>query len=278
MDAYDLDNDIDRYNPSNNQFWRTMKCEHWAWVPGYEGIYQVSHRGGVRSADRIIYGQRKTTYARRHIKLMADKRGQGYLCWNSQDNGNKYAHRAVAEAFIGPPVGDRNEVDHIDGDAKNNCVWNLEWVTRAEQMRRAKERGVFSFKVNPKRANSHRGPRLTPAQIVAIQNDLASGMISKDVCDKYGICHMHAQKIKKGRSHYNASLTYPLGPTEALSGRALSERMGHRGALGFRGVSLDHGRYRARINVAGKTIALGTYDTFDEAKQARLDAEKKYWP
>jgi hypothetical protein len=260
-------------------FYDPHQRERWEWVPGFEGFYEVSNCGNIRSTDRLTWNSRgsKSIKQGQPMKGRADARGQGYLFWNTQ-HGNKYIHRAVAEAFIGPAIGDRNEVDHIDGDARNNHVNNLEWVTRAEQMRRAKERGVFNYTTNPNRANSHQGRKLTKDQVAAIQSDMMGGIVSKDICDKYGISHMHAQRIKQGRAHHNPSLTYPLGPTEPLSGRRLSERMGNRGVVGFRGVTIDHGRYRARIMVSGKSIAIGTYDTFDEAKQARLDAEATYWP
>ena len=52
------------------------------------------------------------------------------------------AHRLVAKAFI-PNPQDKPEVNHVNGDQKqNNCVLNLEWMTRAENLEHAKKHGL----------------------------------------------------------------------------------------------------------------------------------------
>lgn len=74
---------------------------------------------------------------------------KGYFSF-SPNGDSKMVHRAVLEAFEG---GEASEIDHIDGNKKNNALYNLEYVTRSENMRRAWKNGVRnrkeSFKEKP---------------------------------------------------------------------------------------------------------------------------------
>lgn len=56
-------------------------------------------------------------------------------------NSNVLVHRLVADCYIPNPYG-KEQVNHIDGNKFNNCVWNLEWVSRSENMRRAFSTGL----------------------------------------------------------------------------------------------------------------------------------------
>lgn len=105
----------------------------WRPVKGYEGLYEVSNLGQVRS---FYSGEAKI------LKPYVDK--DGYLCVHLHKNGKGYAkkvHRLVASAFI-PNIGDKPQVNHIDGDKTNNTVDNLEWVTSKENMHHAWETGL----------------------------------------------------------------------------------------------------------------------------------------
>lgn len=112
--------------------------EEWRDIAGYEGRYQVSNFGDVRSLPYVNY-QRSS-----HPGIMMEKavpgkvlrptgNGHGYLIVGLRYKGGKrknyYVHRLVAEAFIPNPNG-LKEVNHIDYDTLNNAVWNLEWTSR----------------------------------------------------------------------------------------------------------------------------------------------------
>ena len=105
-----------------------MTEEIWKPIEGYEGLYEVSSYGRVRSLDR--YDSRNHF---RKGKLLKNKdNGNGYLLCILSKNGivkNKYIHRLVAEAFIERPDG-LYEVNHKDEDKTNNSVDNLEWCDR----------------------------------------------------------------------------------------------------------------------------------------------------
>lgn len=90
-------------------------------VVGYEGIYTVDIFGNVVRKDK-----------NQEMKQRYDQRGYPYVGL-SKGGKQKYikVHRIVATAFIPNPLNKR-EVNHIDGDKQNNCVWNLEWATSKE--------------------------------------------------------------------------------------------------------------------------------------------------
>ena len=104
----------------------------WKPIKGYEGSYEVSNRGDVRSIGRVnAYGRYqaerilKKNPHKGYVKVALYK--NGYTKWH-------LIHRLVAEAFLGEcPEG--CEVNHIDENRQNNNVENLEYITHAENVR-----------------------------------------------------------------------------------------------------------------------------------------------
>lgn len=107
--------------------------EVWKDIKGYEGKYQVSNKGNVKSLPRNEQFCKRAD----EIVLRAFVCGSGYqevlLC---SDGKRKAAlvHRLVAEAFV-PHKSGKREVNHIDGNKFNNDSANLEWVTPSENIR-----------------------------------------------------------------------------------------------------------------------------------------------
>ena len=107
--------------------------EVWRAIPGYEGLYEVSNRGRVRSVDRVAIGRWGHNRRQAHI-LKQTPNGRGYLQVRFSIDGVKSAplvHRLVASAFIPNPEG-LPQVNHKDGVKGNNSVDNLEWCTASE--------------------------------------------------------------------------------------------------------------------------------------------------
>ena len=109
-------------------------------IPDYEGLYQVSNFGRVKSLDRRIYrkdahGGMAEFYYRGHI-LCLNNGPQGYKTVPLGHAQFKRVHRLVAQAFI-PNPDDKPMVNHKDGNKSNNTVANLEWCTAEENMRHA---------------------------------------------------------------------------------------------------------------------------------------------
>lgn len=113
--------------------------EEWRDIKGYEGLYQVSNCGRIKSLSRLIYnvGHGYTKRSSERIKKLGTHT-KGYLqvqlCKNGANKTIK-VHRLVAQAFI-PNPNNFLQVDHIDGDKTNNHVTNLEWVTNTENHKR----------------------------------------------------------------------------------------------------------------------------------------------
>lgn len=110
------------------------KHEIWKDIEGYEGAYQISNLGNVRSLDRMITTSDGRTYKQPGKGLTPVENKWGYLYVNLLHKGklkSKTIHRLVAEAFL---ANDNNnpQVNHIDENKKNNNVRNLQWVTVKE--------------------------------------------------------------------------------------------------------------------------------------------------
>ena len=107
-----------------------MKKEYWKPVVGYEGLYEVSNWGRVKSLKRLVKSPRGyRTVCERTLKPTKDS--HGYLCVSLHKEGKmKFVkiHRLVAEAFIDNP-DNLPCVNHKDENPLNNVVSNLEWCT-----------------------------------------------------------------------------------------------------------------------------------------------------
>ncbi|MFP7224882.1 NUMOD4 domain-containing protein [Priestia filamentosa] len=111
--------------------------EVWKPVKGYEGMYEVSNKGNVKSVPREYINK---VGARRTVKgqmLRFFKTKEGYVRISlgiNQKQKNYLVHRLVAETFLDNPDG-KNEVNHKDANKENNAVDNLEWCTRVDNIR-----------------------------------------------------------------------------------------------------------------------------------------------
>ena len=104
--------------------------EVWKDIKGWEGRYQVSNLGRVRSLD-YTYKQSHGYRTREGMILKSSLKENGYARVSLGRNNQKLIHRLVAETFIPNPENKRT-VNHKDGNKQNNCVDNLEWATHQE--------------------------------------------------------------------------------------------------------------------------------------------------
>lgn len=104
---------------------------NWKDIEGFEGLYQVSDCGEVRSLDRKVFNGK--TYYQKYGQLITPSKNHssGYLkvgLWKDGTHHNRYIHHLVFEAFVGKR-DPKLELNHIDEDSQNNCLDNLEEVT-----------------------------------------------------------------------------------------------------------------------------------------------------
>ena len=124
--------------------------EKWKDIPGFEGLYQVSDCGRVRSIDRVTTNKngRKSLYRGKILKQITDNSALDYYVVNLSKNGKQTkmkVHRLVAMAFLPKPSG-MDLVDHIDCDPHNNKVSNLRWCTYQMNIRNANSNGRWPKK------------------------------------------------------------------------------------------------------------------------------------
>ena len=115
--------------------------EVWKDIKGFEGKYQVSNLGNVKSLDRMVPHPMKGETFKRGAPLKPSKHSGGYLVVGL--GGPKhYVHRLVMQAFVGDAPEGMKDVNHISGDKTDNRLSNLEYCTRLHNVHHAWRTGL----------------------------------------------------------------------------------------------------------------------------------------
>lgn len=188
-----------------------MQEEVWKDVVGYEGIYQISNTGRVKSLARANtyfnpYAGRDCTrfYQERLMKLKLSR--TGYVVAHLRDEANSKeswppVHRLIAEAFIENP-NDKPTVNHKDGVKANNHLSNLEWATHSENTQHAFDTGLAKpCRTQKSRVGSasHQA-KLTEQQVLEIRQLREDGMTLVSIAGRYGIVFSQVDRICKRES------------------------------------------------------------------------------
>lgn len=110
--------------------------EIWKDIKGYDGLYQISNLGRVKSLERYRKGNGGSLTIVKETILKQSKNNKGYYRVELCKQGIRKpfsVHRLVADAFI-ENSHDKPEVNHIDEDKSNNNADNLEWCTSKENI------------------------------------------------------------------------------------------------------------------------------------------------
>lgn len=121
-----------------------MTNETWKPIPAFEGRYEVSDIGRVRSLPRQVdCRDKKGVWRTRGVPGRVLKTGdcRGYRIVNLSPEGTVAVHLLVARAFL-PGAG--QDVNHKDGVKHNNALANLEWMSKSENQRHAVDAGLKS--------------------------------------------------------------------------------------------------------------------------------------
>lgn len=137
--------------------------EIWKDIEGFEGLYQVSNLGRVKSLERVTIRKDGRKLPCREKILKANPKSDGYCqvqLWKDGKVVYRRVHVLVAEHFIGERPK-KHDINHIDENKSNNAVFNLEYVSRKENInhathniRSAKSKGkkVLGISLNGKHA------------------------------------------------------------------------------------------------------------------------------
>lgn len=191
---------IEMYNTTN------LEGEVWKDIYGYEGFYQISNKGRVKSLERYIWQSDKDGKLYQRFmpsKILSLNRNNGNNYINVQlrtGNGtlenNHYIHILVAEAFI-PNPENKPTVNHKDGNRDNNCVDNLEWATQSEQMQHAFD--VLNREIS---GVALENIKLTDNEATEIYKlSIDSKMSNNEIAKLFNICEATVNNIKNKRSH-----------------------------------------------------------------------------
>lgn len=159
-------------------------AEEWRAVPGLSGIAASSRGRIIGPSGRIL--KPRPIY-------------NGYLkvIIYTPTRSSRFIHHLVSAAFIGPrPLG--MEVDHLDGNKANNAPPNLEYVTRAENCRRACALGLQSAPFV--KGESHPNARLTEDNVRRIRIMRASGTGPQELARVFGITPKYIGEIVRGKA------------------------------------------------------------------------------
>lgn len=110
--------------------------EQWRPVPGYEGYYEVSDHGRVRSVERVLTRSngRKYTVRQQIMATFTEPKGHMVVTLNGdgkRSGTNRLVHQLVLEAFVGPRP-DGLVASHWDDNPERNHVSNLRWASYSE--------------------------------------------------------------------------------------------------------------------------------------------------
>jgi hypothetical protein len=146
--------------------------EKWKDIQGFEGFYQISNFGRIRSVDRFVKSRHGQRVVKGKVLSPSKNKRTGYYQIHLYKFGCCYrynVHSLVAKAFV--PLNGKPYVNHKDGQKENNRADNLEWVTNAENHYHAVRLGL----------NKNYGANSYKARTV-IQLDQEGNLIKKWEC------------------------------------------------------------------------------------------------
>ena len=168
--------------------------ELWRPVVGYEGLYEVSNQGRVRSLDRRVESQPGVFYMKpgRVLKLCPGYYPNVRLSKNGVGKTWE-VHRLVAEAFLGPaPEG--MEVCHGSANRADNRLCNLRYATRAANSADRYRDGTHQL------GNQNPFAKLNETQVLAIKKELAAGASNAALAQKFNVTVSNISAIKRRKS------------------------------------------------------------------------------
>lgn len=181
--------------------------EEWKAIPGWEGAYEASSDGRIRSLPRVVLRKDGKPLKVKGCILTAGVNDRGYQRVSLPSGGKAKrfgVHQLVAMAFLTPPcgkIGSRKgefTVNHIDGNKLNNSASNLEYVTCSENVHHARRTGLLDVK-----GTANNKSVLADADVVEIREKYRLGARQVDLALEYGVCQTTISRVvlRKGWKH-----------------------------------------------------------------------------
>lgn len=171
--------------------------EEWRDCVGYEGLYQVSSLGRVRSLDRYVRAKNGSQSLKRGRILTQKIDRYGYPCvvlCNAPARSDITVHRLVAIAFVHGNF-EGAQVNHIDGVKTNNIPSNLEFCTSGENVRHSVAIGLQKGR----KGTAHHSAVLTDDDVRQIKLLLRNGIPQSDIAARFGVGSRAISKINLGQ-------------------------------------------------------------------------------
>lgn len=167
--------------------------EQWLPVVGFEGEYEVSNLGRVRSLDRAVRHRYATAVKRgQFLKLRTDGKGYHFVGLNlARVTTQERVHRLVAQAFL-PNPKNLPVVNHLDHCRTNNRVSNLEWSTQKDNCRHAAKCGRYK--------SDRMSRKLTREKVEEMRELHLRGASYQTLMDRFKVSHGTVARIVRGTS------------------------------------------------------------------------------
>lgn len=180
-----------------------IELEEWRDIVNYEGIYQISSLGNLRSLDRLDAAGHKLKGKEMSLVVKTTGYVGVTLCKNGKKT-NKRVHRLVAEAFI-ENKENKTQVNHLDGNKTNNNVSNLVWSTPSENTIHAYKNGLAKANYGPgakasakKRSVKLKAENLKTGEIIYFDN---SRLAAEGIGKPNGAGNLRTASAKNGNAY-----------------------------------------------------------------------------
>lgn len=190
--------------------------EIWKDIKGYEGYYQVSNLGNVRSLDRVQTFNNGSKLCKRIVygKTISNYIGKcGYVRVRLARGGKKKTtllHRLIALHFI-PNPDNKKEVNHINGVKSDYSISNLEWMTHKENIQHAHDNGLAKNKGLKGRLNPMYGKTYGENPRAKIVIDMSNGIFyscAKEAAEAHDIKVATLRSMLQGKNPNRTNLNY----------------------------------------------------------------------